>query len=304
MVVFPSLVVDVLVFVLDLDREYLHSVDELLGIGRVVFREVHVDEAGESVPVCTHPDDSVLVCVPVDDLLLESASFVPGAGVAAVLGVNGVAVEDPLSLCRVELLDCCLLLLLDACLVLSLKLPYFCVVTLLKLQVFLHDAVHVAVVYINNHHFLAFLQGLILVLQSELLGELLLKPGPLIIVIKLGPPPVVDGSLMSLVMFRLISADVRVEVESLLVVSVDDASDRVFGIGPSVRLESGFVKVVLVLGVGEGPGVGFKFFDILLHLFPPFFLLFCLFFQLSLADPLPNMLVLIVAFAPLVGCAG
>lgn len=168
MVVFSSLVVDVLVLVLDLDREDLHPVDEFLRVGCVILWEVHVHEAGEGVSVGSHPHDSVLVGVSVDDLLLESSPFVPGARVAAVLGIDCVSVEDPFSLRCVKLLDCFLLLLLDARLVLGLELSDLSVMALLELQVFLHYAVHVAVIHVHHHHLLSFLQGFVLVLEAEL----------------------------------------------------------------------------------------------------------------------------------------
>ena len=183
LVVFPSLAVDVLVLLLDLDGEDLHAVDEFLGVGRVVFGEVHVHKASEGVSICAHPDDSVLVGVSVDDLLLQSSSFVSGALVAAVLSIDGVSVEDPFPLVGVELLHGRLLLLLDPCLVLRLKLPDLRVVALLETQVLLHHAVHVAVVHVHHHDLLALLQGFVLVLQAQLLAQLFLEPAPLILVV-------------------------------------------------------------------------------------------------------------------------
>lgn len=41
---------------------------------------------------------------------------------------------------------------------------------------------------------------------------------------------------MGLVVLRLVASDVRVEVEGFLMVSVDDASNRIFGVGSSIRL--------------------------------------------------------------------
>ena len=37
-------------------------------------------------------------------------------------------------------------------------------------------------------------------------------------------------------MLRLVASDVRVDVEGFLVVSVDDASDCIFGVGSSIGL--------------------------------------------------------------------
>lgn len=109
---------------------------------------------------------------------------------------------------------------------------------------------------------------------------------------------------MGLVVLRLVASDVRVEVEGFLMVSVDDASNRIFDVGSSVRLQRCLIEIVLVLGVGQGSGVGLEFLDVLLDLFPPFLLLFGLFLELSLPNTLPDLLVLVVFFAPLVGCAG
>ena len=101
---------------------------------------------------------------------------------------------------------------------------------------------------------------------------------------------------MSLVVFGLIASDMRVHVEGFLVVAVDDASDGVFGVGPSVGLEGCFVEVVLIFGVGKGAGVGLQVVYVLDNLLPVLFLLLVLFFELSLPNSISDLGVLISCF--------
>ena len=116
--------------------------------------------------VCPHTYDTVLVGVSVDNLFLNSSSLVSGTGIAAVLSIDGVAVEDSFPFVCIELLHCGFLFLLDACLVLCFNLSYLSIMAFLELQVLLHDAVHVAVIHIDHHNFFAFLQGFVLVFQA------------------------------------------------------------------------------------------------------------------------------------------
>ena len=101
---------------------------------------------------------------------------------------------------------------------------------------------------------------------------------------------------MGLVVFWLIASHVRVHVEGFLVVAVDDASDCVFGVGPSVGLEGGFVEVVLIFGVGEGAGVWLQVVYVLDNLFPVLFLLLVFLFELPLPNSISDLGVLIFSF--------
>lgn len=101
---------------------------------------------------------------------------------------------------------------------------------------------------------------------------------------------------MSLVVFGLIASDVRVHVEGFLVVAVDDAPYCVFGVGPSVGLEGGFVEVVLIFGVGERAGIGLQVVYVLDNLLPVLFLLLVFFFELSLPNSISDLGVLISCF--------
>lgn len=117
--------------------------------------------------------------------------------------------------------------------------------------VFLHDAVHVAVIDVNHHYLLTLFQSLIFILKTQFFSKLLLKSGPLVIVIEFYSFSIIDGSLMSLVMLRLISSNVRIHIECFLMITINDSSNRVFKIGSSVRFESSLIEVILVFGVSE-----------------------------------------------------
>lgn len=55
-------------------------------------------------------------------------------------------------------------------------------------------------------------------------------------------------------------------------VTIDNASNGVFGIGTAIGLEGGFIEIILVFGIGEGSGIGLKVFNVLLNLLEPFLL--------------------------------
>lgn len=50
-------------------------------------------------------------------------------------------------------------------------------------------------------------------------------------------------------MLGLIAADMWIEVEGFLMVSIYDATNRVFEIGPAVGLQGSLVEVVLILSI-------------------------------------------------------
>lgn len=102
-------------------------------------------------------------------------------------------------------------------------------------------------------------------------------------------------------MFWLISSDVRVHVESFLVVAVDNTSNGVFDVSPTVGLEGCLAEVILVFGVRQGPCVGLQLLNVLLNLFQSFFLFLSLFFPLPFPylRPYFNILTLLLAFLTL-----
>lgn len=102
-------------------------------------------------------------------------------------------------------------------------------------------------------------------------------------------------------MFWLISSDVRVHVESFLVVAVDNTSNGVFDVSPTVGLEGSLAEVILVFGVCQRPRVWFQLLNVLLNLFQSFFLFLSLFFPLPFPylRPYFNILTLLLAFLAL-----
>lgn len=121
LVVCSSLVIDVFILVGDFDGVDGHAVDQFLGIGSIVFGELHVNEAGEGMSVSSNSNHSVLVSVAIDDLLLQSSLFISGASVSRLLSINSVVAENPFSLLGVELFNRIFLLLLDLRLVIFLE---------------------------------------------------------------------------------------------------------------------------------------------------------------------------------------
>lgn len=81
LVVLTPLVVDMLVLLLNFDREDWASIYELLSVGGTIFGEVHIYKAGESVSVSSHSNISVLICSPIDNLFLEPFPLIPVASI-------------------------------------------------------------------------------------------------------------------------------------------------------------------------------------------------------------------------------
>lgn len=160
---------------------------------------------------------------------------------------------------------------------------------------------HVVIIYINVDNFLAFFQTLVLVFEAQFLGELLFKPIPFVVLIEFGALAVVDGSLMSLVVLGLVSSDMWIHVECFLMISIDDASDGIFGIGSSVGFQSCLIKVILIFGIGQRAGVRFEFLNILLDFFSTFFLALSLFFKFLLTNSFPDCDILLVTTCALWG---
>ena len=75
-IVGPSLVVNLLVLRLNLNRINGHSVNQLLSICCTVLREIHVNKAGESVSIASYPHIAVLVNRPIYNLFLKSALLI------------------------------------------------------------------------------------------------------------------------------------------------------------------------------------------------------------------------------------
>lgn len=114
--------------------------------------------------VGSKPHYSVFVSVAVDHLFLHAASLVSWTDVLALLSVNCISTENASFFLCIKLLHCSFLLLLNACLVLSLQFPDLRIMFFFKCLIFLHDTVHIALVYINNYHFLPLFQCFIFVL--------------------------------------------------------------------------------------------------------------------------------------------
>ena len=237
--------------------------------------------------ISTYPHNSIFVSVPVNYLLLQPTPFISGTYILAVLRIHCVSTHNSCLFVGKKLLNCCLFLLLHALYVFYLKVPDFCLVFLFERLIFPHDAVHVAIINIYDHYLLALFQSLIFVFKTQFLTKFLLKLAPLVLLVDFGSFTVIDGCLMGLVMFRLISADVRVHVECFLVITVNDAPSDVFDIGPSIRFEGSLIKVVLVFGICERTSKGPKFFNIFLHLLAPLLLSGSLFLKLLLTNASP-----------------
>ena len=159
-------VVDELVLLLDLDGVDGLPVDEFLGICCIVFREIHVDEAGEGMSVGSNSNVSMFVGHPVDNLFLESSTFISVALVVGGLGIEGVVVHDPLLFLGIEFCNFILLFLLNLIFVIFLELSYLFIMFFFEFQVLLHDTVHVIFINVHIDHFFAFFQGLILIFQT------------------------------------------------------------------------------------------------------------------------------------------
>jgi hypothetical protein len=88
---------------------------------------------------------------------------------------------------------------------------------------------------------------------------------------------------MGLIVFRLITLGVRIGVESLKVVSVDNPSVGILNVGSTVALQGSLIKIVLVFRVGQ-LSCKFQSRYIILHLLTVLLLLHTLLLQLFLAN--------------------
>ena len=166
LVVGSSPVVDELVLLLDLDGVDRLPVDEFLGIGRIIFGEVHINEAGEGVSVGSDSDVSMFVGHPVDNLFLESSIFVSVAFVVGGLGIDGVVIYDPLSFLGIEFCNFVLLFLFDLIFVIFLQLSNLFIMLFFEFKILFHDTVHVIFININIDNLFTFFQGLIFIFQT------------------------------------------------------------------------------------------------------------------------------------------
>lgn len=106
---------------------------------------------------------------------------------------------------------------------------------------------------------------------------------------------------MSLIMFRLISSDMRVHIESFKMITIDNPSNRILNIGPSIWFKCSFIKIILIFGIREWSSIRFKFFYIFFNLIPSFLFLFCLLSQLVFSYSCSYLGILVILFSFLFG---
>lgn len=287
----PFLIVNVLILFLHFNRIDRHAIYQVLGVGSIIFREIHIDKASKGMAIGANPNDSIFISMTIDDLLLKPSSFVTRAHVLAILSIKSIATKDSISLISIELLYCFFLFLLNFSLVLGLQFANLRIMTFFEVLVLFHNTVHVTIVYINHYNLFPFFKCLILILKSKLFWQLFLQTTPFVLIVELGAPSIIYSCLVSLIILWLISLCVWIEVECLLVIPVNDPSNCIFGIGSSVGFKCGFIKVVLIFGVGQWASIWFESLQVLFYFFASFLLSFCLLFKLSLPYTLSKLVI-------------
>jgi len=99
---------------------------------------------------------------------------------------------------------------------------------------------------------------------------------------------------MSLIIFWFITLSMWIDVKSLLVVTIDDTSDRIFKVSSSIGLQSCLIEIVLVFRISQWSCIRFQILYILLHFLSAFLLFCCLLFQFFLPNSFPNLSILII----------
>lgn len=166
LVVSPPSVVDELVLLFDLDGVDGLPVDKFLGIGRIVFGEVHVNKAGEGVSISSDSNVSMFVGHPVDNLFLESSIFISVTLVVGGLGFDGVVIHDPLPFLGIEFCNFVLLFLFDLIFVIFLELSNLFIMFFFEFKVLFHDTVHIIFINININNLFTLFQGLVFIFQA------------------------------------------------------------------------------------------------------------------------------------------
>lgn len=164
LIVLSSLIVNPFIFLLHLHWINRHSIDQLLSISCAIFREVHIHKASQGVSVSSQSYIPVLISHSKDHLLLKSLPLIPFTSKSRVLGIDCVVTHNSISFPGIKLLYSRLLLLLNSSMIIFFQFSDVIVMFLLKLQVFLHNTMHVRFIHIHINHFFSLLQGLIFIL--------------------------------------------------------------------------------------------------------------------------------------------
>lgn len=98
-------------------------------------------------------------------------------------------------------------------------------------------------------------------------------------------------------MFWLITSNMRVHIESFEMVSINNTSNCIFNIGPSIRLKSSFIEIILILRVGKWSCIRLQFFNVFFYFISPFFFLFSLLSQLIFSYSHSNLIILAILFS-------
>lgn len=183
LIVFSSLIINEFIFVLDLDRENLHSIDKLLGVCSIVLREIHIYKARQCVAISSHSHYSIFISMTIDYLFMKSSFFIPRANILTILRINGIPTQNSISFISIELSNCILLLLFNSLLVFCLQFSNLSVMLLFECKILLHYTIHVSIIYINYNNLFSFFESLIFILQSKLFCELFFKSTPFVLFI-------------------------------------------------------------------------------------------------------------------------
>lgn len=190
-VLFPDLV-QMPVFLLYLYWVYWASVDELLGVSLLVFREVQIHITSNSMPICRVSCNTVFVNIFVNYLVFHPV--LDAHTISCCWSLAGFRFSSKRSNFK-SLSICHPLLLVLFCFgfhyfdflfsIVFLKLPDFILMLFLELMVFFHYCVHIIVVDFLNQLLLSLFHGVVDHFQSKLLTHFLLKSFPIILFIQL-----------------------------------------------------------------------------------------------------------------------
>ena len=121
-IVCSSPVINVLIFLFNFNREDLLSINQLLSISCIIFREVHVNKACKSMSICSNSYVSMLISHSIYNLFLKPSFLISVTFIIRSLSINCIIVHNSLSFLGVELSNSCFLFSLNLILIIFLQL--------------------------------------------------------------------------------------------------------------------------------------------------------------------------------------
>lgn len=178
LVILPSNGINITVLLLTLNRKNWHSIFEFLSVGSIIFRKIHIDIAGDSMPVYGYPLVSIGVVISIDHLLLNTILLSSITAISRYHGWVHCLLQTLCNFCLfigIELFDFRLLFSLFFSFILILRLSNLIPMGFFKLQILSHCVIHIRIIDIDKNNLFSFLNVFIFIFQTKFLSKLFLK---------------------------------------------------------------------------------------------------------------------------------